>query len=121
LARGRAQASCTANVGSGGRAAVFFMDEIAKFPRAYDGDAVTDTQQITRCRIFCSSPYGADGAYFRLMHDPTARDPIQKLSWMDNPTQNRALYHVVAGRWRWRPASTASCRRTTWMRSGGAT
>jgi len=42
--------------------------------------------------------YGADGAYFRLMHDPTARDPSQKLSWMDNPTQNRSLYHVVAGR-----------------------
>jgi hypothetical protein len=54
-----------------GLSPVFFMDEIAKFPRAYDRDAVTSTQQITRCRVFCSSPYGADGAYFRLMHDPT--------------------------------------------------
>ncbi len=67
-------------------------------PRAYDGDAVTaHSSRSPAAGSSAARPTGA-ASLRRLMHDPTARDPIQKLSWMDNPTQNRAMYHVMHGR-----------------------
>jgi hypothetical protein len=89
--------SCTADVGSGGRAMVFGMDEHAKHPRGPDRDALAATQPITRCRIFISTPRGRNGAYYDIVHDETIEEPVLYLSWRDNPTQNRGLYHIIKG------------------------
>lgn len=90
--------SCTGDVGSGGRALVFGMDEHAKHPRGPDREALAATQPITRCRLFISTPKGSSGAYHDIVHDNTIEEPVLYLSWRDNPTQNRGLYRIVKGR-----------------------
>ncbi len=89
--------SCTGDVGSGGRALVFVLDEHAKHPRGPDTEAMASTQPITRCRLFISTPKGQDGAFHRIIHDETIEEPVLTLAWWDNPTQNRGLYRIVNG------------------------
>jgi hypothetical protein len=89
--------ACTGDVASGGRAMVFGMDEHGKHPRGPDRDALAATQPITRCRLFISTPRGANGAYWEIVHDNTIEEPVLFLSWRDNPTQNRGLYRIVKG------------------------
>lgn len=86
--------ACTGNVGSGGRKRAFLMDEFAKHPRGPDKESLDSTQQVTKCRIFLSSPFGQTGAYYDVMHDNSSMVKII-LDWNDNPTQNRGLYTVV--------------------------
>lgn len=89
--------ACTANVASGGRALIFFMDEHGKHPRPQDKDAMASTQPITRCRGSLSTPFGMDGEFAKIVHDDTIDEPILRLAWWDNPTQNRGLYRIVKG------------------------
>ena len=89
--------ACTSNVASGGRATAFLMDEFSKFPRGPDRAALASTQPITNSRVFVSSPYGSDGAYYDLMHDDTSDSPKVRLHWSQNQTQNRGLYRVERG------------------------
>jgi len=89
--------AATANVASGGRKKWFGMDELAKFPRGPDKDAMASTQQITKCRLIVSTPKGADGAYYELMHEPSNMVKL-RLHWSQNPTRNRGLYRMVNGR-----------------------
>jgi hypothetical protein len=90
--------ACTGDVASGGRALVFIMDEHAKHPRGADKDAMAATQPITRCRICISTPKGQDGAFHDIIHDDSIEEPVLRLAWWDNPTQNRGLYQVVKGK-----------------------
>ena len=89
--------ACTADVGSGGRATAFVLDEHAKHPRGPDKQALAATQPITRCRIFISTPKGMDGAFYEIVHDTTIEEPLLVLDWKANPTQNRGLYRLVRG------------------------
>jgi len=89
--------SCTGDVASGGRATVFVLDEHAKHPRGPDEEALAATQPITRCRIFISTPKGTDGAFARIVHDESIEEPLLKLDWKDNPTNNRGLYRIIDG------------------------
>ena len=89
--------ACTANVATGGRALVFFMDEHGKHPRPQDRDAMASTQPITRCRGCLSTPFGTDGEFAKIVHDQTISEPLLKLAWWDNPTQNRGLYKIKKG------------------------
>lgn len=90
--------ACTANVATGGRALVFFMDEHGKHPRPQDKDAMASTQPITRCRVCLSTPFGMDGEFAKIIHDKTIEEPVLTLAWWDNPTQNRGLYQIVKGK-----------------------
>jgi hypothetical protein len=90
--------ACTANVATGGRALVFFMDEHGKHPRPQDKDAMASTQPITRCRVCLSTPFGMDGEFAKIVHDDTIDEPLLRLAWWDNPTQNRGLYRIVKGK-----------------------
>jgi hypothetical protein len=89
--------ACTADVASGGRATVFAMDEHAKHPRGPDKDAMAATQPISRCRLFISTPRGMGGAFYEIVHDDSIEEPVLRLDWKDNPTQNRNLYRLVSG------------------------
>lgn len=89
--------AATGDVGSGGRKAWFLMDELAKFPRGPDEDAMASTQPVTNSRFFVSTPKGAEGAYYRLMHEPSTAVRIT-LDWTQNPTRNRGLYRLVDGK-----------------------
>lgn len=114
--------SCTADVGSGGRATVFALDEHAKHPRGPDKQALASTQPITRCRIFISTPKGMDGAFHEIIHDDTIAEPVLILNWVDNPTQNRGLYRIVNGRpvavdeSKYGPLPEEYCDRKAWNR-----
>jgi hypothetical protein len=90
--------ACTANVATGGRALVFFMDEHGKHPRPQDRDAMASTQPVTRCRGCLSTPFGMDGEFAKIIHDDTISDPVLRLAWWDNPTQNKGLYKIVKGK-----------------------
>lgn len=90
--------ACTANVATGGRALVFFIDEHSKHPRPQDKDAMASTQPITRCRASISTPFGMGGEFAKIIHDETIDEPVLRLAWWDNPTQNRGLYHIVKGK-----------------------
>ena len=90
--------ACTANVATGGRALVFFMDEHSKHPRPQDRDAMASTQPVTRCRGCLSTPFGMEGEFSKIIHDDTIDGPVLKLCWWDNPTQNKSLYKIQRGR-----------------------
>jgi hypothetical protein len=90
--------ACTANVATGGRSTVFFMDEHGKHPRPQDQDAMASTQPITRCRVCLSTPWGKGGAFYEMVKDTTITEPVLIMAWWDNPTQNRGLYRVKRGK-----------------------
>lgn len=85
------------DVGTGGRKKWFFMDELAKFPRGPDQEAMSSTEPVTDSRFIVSTPKGASGAYFDLMHAPGNMLKF-KLHWQDNPVRNRGLYRYQLGR-----------------------
>lgn len=90
----------TADVGTGGRKAWFGMDELSKFPRGPDREAMASTQYVTNSRFVVSTPKGSEGAYYELMHEPSSMVKVT-ISWIDNPTRNRGMYrfegeHCVA-------------------------
>jgi hypothetical protein len=89
--------AATANVASGGRKKWFGMDELAKFPRGPDADAMASTQHVTKCRLAVSTPKGADGAYYKMNHEPSNVVRI-RIHWSQNPTRNRGLYRLVNGK-----------------------
>jgi hypothetical protein len=82
--------AATGDVASGGRKAWFLMDELAKFPKGQDVDAMASTQYVTNSRLVISTPKGSTGAYAKIMHTPGGIKLT--LDWKDNPTRNRGLY-----------------------------
>lgn len=89
--------AATSNVGTGGRKTWFGMDELGKFPRPQDSEAMASTQHVTNSRLVASTPWGASGAYYEAMHRPSNMVKL-RLHWKDNPTKNRGLYRFVDGR-----------------------
>jgi hypothetical protein len=90
--------AATANVGTGGRKKWFGMDELSKFPRPQDKAAMASTQHVTNCRMVVATPNGADGEYYKMMHEPSGSLARGKMHWTDNPSKNRGLYRLVNGR-----------------------
>lgn len=85
--------SATGDVASGGRKTVFVLDELAKFPRGPDKEAMASTQYVTECRYLISTPKGPDGAYFDAMHGTSNMLKLQ-LAWEDNPARTIGSYKV---------------------------
>jgi hypothetical protein len=88
--------AATGNVASGGRKKWFLKDELAKFPKPADKDAMASTQHVTNCRLIVSTPKGSDGAYYDVMHEPSNMVRVV-LDWKMNPTRNRGLYEFENG------------------------
>jgi hypothetical protein len=57
---------------------------------------MASTQYVTDSRFFISTPRGASGAYYDLMHSDTNLVKVV-LDWQGNPTRNRGLYSLVNG------------------------
>lgn len=84
---------CTGDLASGGRKTAFFMDEMAKFDRGPDEDAISAVEPVTNSLLLVSTYDGADGAYYRMMReDSTMRKLI--LDWKRNPTRNQNMFRV---------------------------
>lgn len=89
--------SATGNVATGGRTTWFFFDELAKWERGADQDAMNSTGPVTNCRIIGSSPFGDSGAFYDLIHEQSG-SPLVRLHWSDNPTKNRGIYRYLSGK-----------------------
>lgn len=89
--------AATADVASGGRKSWFLMDELAKFPRGPDREAMASTQYVTNSRLVVSTPKGSEGAYYDLMHEPSSMVKVV-LDWKTNPVRNRGLYEIHDGK-----------------------
>jgi hypothetical protein len=85
--------AATGDVASGGRKTLFVLDELAKFPRGPDKEAMASTQYVTECRYLISTPKGPDGAYFEAMHGTSNMLKLH-LSWEDNPSRTVGAYKV---------------------------
>lgn len=83
----------TGDLASGGRKTCFFMDELAKFPRGPDEEAMSATEPVTNSRLLVSTYDGADGAYYRCM---TSESSMLKmiLDWTRNPTRNQDMFRI---------------------------
>lgn len=55
------------------------------------------TQATTNCRWFVSTPNGPSGAFHDITIEPNNALKLF-ISWRDNPTKNRGLYRLVAGK-----------------------
>jgi len=85
--------ACTGDLASGSRKTAFLMDELAKFTRGADEDAMSATEPVTNCRLLVSTPKGASGAYFKSMRENSSMVKVV-LDWTKNPTRNRMLFRI---------------------------
>jgi hypothetical protein len=86
----------TGECGSGGRYTWWFLDELSKFNPGDDRRALTSTQATTKSRLIVGTPYGSEGAYYDIMHEPSSMIKLT-LKWEDNPTRNKGLYRMIGG------------------------
>ena len=84
-------ASTTEDAFRGGRKKAIAIDEYAAFPNGDDYRALAATQHATDCRLFVSTPKGASGAYYDVMHTPSNMKKII-LDWKDHPDRQIGLY-----------------------------
>jgi len=75
----------------GGRKTSIGMDEFASFSKGDDYEAQAATQHATDSRFFVSTPKGASGAYFDVMHEPSSMVKIV-LDWKNHPDRKLGLY-----------------------------
>lgn len=83
----------TGDLASGGRKTAFFMDELSKFPRGPDEEAMAATEPVTNSRLLVSTPNGAEGAYYRCMIESSSMLKVI-LDWVKNPTRNKNMFRV---------------------------
>jgi len=89
--------AATGDVASGGRKTAFVLDELSKFPRGPDQEALDSTGPVTESRLIIATPKGADGAYYNLIHSDAAMVRIT-LDWKDNPSRNRGMFLMKKNR-----------------------
>lgn len=85
-------AATTGNIGRGGRRLAFFMDEAAAFSLDDGYKALGSTQSNTDCRLWLSTPQGAQGAFYDIMHDPDLEIDRIHLHWSMHPFKRPGLY-----------------------------
>lgn len=85
--------SATGDVMSGGRKTFIIFDELSKFPRGPDQEAMDSTQHVTESRFIIATPKGQDGAYYELMQSDGQFVRLT-LDWKDNPSRNRGLFRI---------------------------
>lgn len=82
--------STTGDAGRGDRRTGMFIDEHAAF-EVKDGYRVLNaTRDTTNCRIFNSTPQGANNGFFEVVHKTSA--VILRLHWSKHPEKARGLY-----------------------------
>jgi hypothetical protein len=84
-------ASTTGNVGRGGRRTAVLIDEFAAFEVSDGYRALAATQQVSKCRIFPSTPQGSSNAFYDIAHPPSRMKKL-RFHWSDHPVQARGLY-----------------------------
>lgn len=84
-------ASTTEDAFRGGRKKSIAIDEFAAFPSGDDYKSLAAAQHATDSRIFVSTPKGAAGAYYDVMHTPSNMLKIV-MDWKEHPERKKGLY-----------------------------
>jgi len=79
------------NFSTGGRYRAILFDEFAKWEHT-DRSAWSDAGDASPCRIPVSTPFGAAGQYYDLVHDETKRKLT--LHWSLHPKKREGLYCI---------------------------
>lgn len=88
--------AATADAGRGGRYKWFFADEMAAWDLGKDRKFLEAIRASTECRFVVSTPNGATGAFFDMVHVPSNAVQI-RIHWTQNPYRNRGLYKILDG------------------------
>lgn len=87
--------STTGDAGRGDRRTGMFVDEHAAFELNDGFRVLKASRDTTRCRIFNSTPQGANNAFYEVVHKSAARQI--RLHWSKHPRYNRGLYTIENG------------------------
>jgi len=90
--------STTGNAARGGRRRAVLLDEYAAFLLDDSYRVLASTQAVTNTRIFVSTPLGAAGGFYDVMHDPDMRLVRLRLAWWEHPQKQHGLYTTENGK-----------------------
>jgi len=82
--------STTGDAGRGDRRTAMFIDEHGAFDINDGFRVLRATRDTTNCRGFNSTPQGANNAFYKVIHETSAR--IIRLHWSQHPLKNKGLY-----------------------------
>lgn len=82
--------STTGDVARGDRRTAVLLDEFASVPSDEGYAALSATRDVTRCRLFNSTPKGASGAFFDMITSPDLEK--LRMHWTEHPDKSKGLY-----------------------------
>ena len=88
--------STTGNTAVGDRRTAIGIDEFSSVDLNQGFQILSATRDVTRCRIFNSTPKGAGNAYFKVIHEMAVK--IIRMWWPRNPEKNKGLYTSENGK-----------------------
>lgn len=86
--------STTGDMYRGGRLTALFWDEVAACHLDDGFRGLRSTRDVTKCRIFNSTPQGANNAFYQVVHETTAE--VLRMHWTKHPIYNKGLYRATA-------------------------
>ena len=90
--------STTENIGVGGRRTALFVDEFARFEADLGYEVLTVTRDLTKSRIFASTPKGTGNAFYTLHCKPENEIIKLRLHWSKHPKKAAGLYKDSSGK-----------------------
>ena len=85
-------AETTGHAFRGGRKECIGLDEFAAFENGDDYEVQNATMHAATTRMFVSTPHGASGSYYDIMHDEKSDMLKIRLSWKDHPRRKLGMY-----------------------------
>lgn len=82
--------STTGDIFRGGRLTALFIDEFAAFDTDDGFRVLNSTRDVTRCRLFNSTPQGANNAFYEVVHNTNAKQI--RMHWTEHPDKAQGLY-----------------------------
>jgi len=83
----------TGDAGRGDRRTAALIDEFAAFDPVMGYDVLKATRDMTNCRVFNSTPKGANNAFYDVIHKLNCK--IISMHWSKHPEKSRGLYTSV--------------------------
>ena len=96
----------TGDVGKGDRRTAVLLDEFAMVGAGHS--VLAATRDVTRCRLFNSTPNGANNAFYQMRQNPSTH--VITLHWSTHPEKAAGLYVDERGKFR-SPWYDGECKR----------
>jgi hypothetical protein len=89
--------AATADTGRSGRYKWFMADELAFWEAGKDRKFMESIRASTECRLAISTPNGAEGAFYDMIHVPSNTVKV-RVHWTQNNDRMKGMYKIVDGR-----------------------